>query len=82
MKKSNVKVGEVSSLSRKETKKNKQNSNKKIRKESWKREWEIIIPVGNKDEQNTTAETLTSIQGNSSEYDQLFKKAEINIEEM
>jgi|TARA_B110000438_G_C15764322_1_gene628824 hypothetical protein len=50
MKKSNVKVGEVSSLSRKETKKNKQNSNKKIRKESWKREWEIIIPVGNKDE--------------------------------
>ena len=54
MKKSNVKVGEVSSLSRKETKKNKQNSNKKIRSEGFrehKREWEIIIPIGgNKDE--------------------------------
>ena len=46
MKKSGVKVGEVSSLSRKETKKNKQNSNKKIRREGWKREWEIIIPIG------------------------------------
>ena len=42
MKKSGVKVGEVNSLSRKETKKNKQNSNKKIRREGWKREWEII----------------------------------------
>ena len=45
MKKSGVKVGEVNSLSRKETKKNKQNSNKKIRREGWKREWEIIIPI-------------------------------------
>ena len=51
MKKSGVKVGEVNSLSRKETKKNKQNSNKKIRREGKKREWEIIIPIGgDKDE--------------------------------
>ena len=48
MKKSNVKVGEVSSLSRKETKKNKQNSNKKIRREGKKREWEIISMDSNK----------------------------------
>tara|TARA_R100001377_G_C3095320_1_gene77290 strand:+ start:249 stop:410 length:162 start_codon:yes stop_codon:yes gene_type:complete len=48
MKKYNEKVGEVSSLSRKETKKNKQNSNKKIRSEGFrehKREWTDIFLV-------------------------------------
>ena len=48
MKKSNVKVSEVSSLSRKETKNNKQNSNKKIRSEGFrehKRDWTDIFPV-------------------------------------
>ena len=43
MKKSGVKVGEVNSLSRKETKKNKQNSNKKIRREEKCKDLEEVM---------------------------------------